>query len=78
VRALTSQALANLFNTSVEMPVKNSRTSANQPLFMRFLPLCTAPCAALDIFFSKDFLCLSFTIVPAFRTLFSTHVWKIG
>jgi hypothetical protein len=55
LRALVSQLLAKLFNTSVEMPVKNSPSPSNQPLFMRFLPLCTAHCAALDISFPKIF-----------------------
>jgi hypothetical protein len=42
-------AVCNLFNTSVEMPVRNPHRGEYGPVFMGFSPLCTMAGATLDL-----------------------------
>src|ERR1700694_2389180 len=39
---------SGLFNTSVEMPVRNSPRGANEPVFMGLFPICTYAGATLE------------------------------
>ncbi len=80
VKSCTRQTLysaSTFFNTSVEIPLRNSWPAANQPLFMRSFPLCTGRGATLDGVLAHAFIPARITIFVTERGMFSTHVWKI-
>jgi hypothetical protein len=68
----------NLFNTSVEIPVRNSSPHALHPLLTGFFPLCTGHGAAQNPFWLTNFSGNDLQSFLPSREPFSTQVWKMG